>query len=922
MGRDEGRSAGHREGSVGREDSPRQNPPRQDPARQNPVRQDPVRQPATGGTAAQPPDIASIFATAVRNHQSGALSEADRLYRHVLALEPSHVQALFYLGIIQMQFGLPNVTVELIEQAIALSGDNPEHHYNIAYAYQVLGRNADAVTHYRKAIALRPEYAEAHMNLGNALKEQGKLPEATDCYKRVIGLRPDAAVAYYNLANVLAATGHADDAFAHYRRALALKPDFAPAHNNFGNALLAAGKLDEASAQFERALALDPKLLEGYVSRGNLLRERGESAAAAEQYRHALALRPDYADAHNNLGTLLLAQGNPDGAEEHYRHALRARPDLAEAHNNLGIVLAAEGKLDEAIACYRQGIALRPDFVAAYENLARALVAQGHAGQALAMLVRVIEVSDAQDSKTLFVQSARGAAPGPELGNLRHAVERALTEHWGRPSDLAGIAVSLIKADIAIADCILQLGTQPVPSPAETWIAAPETAALSRNSLVRSLLACVPVADIALERLLTMTRRRLLETVANDGPLDDDALGFACVLAEQCCINEYVFAATKDEMSQARRLRDNVITALSLEGSIAASRLVAVACYFSLAALPGGPELLDRTWPEPVAALVARQIGEAEQEASLAEAIPLLATVDDAVSQQVQQQYEENPYPRWMHVAPAGKPMPIDRHLRAKFPLAYFHALGKRTLDLLIAGCGTGQHAIETTRQFVGAKTLAVDLSRTSLAYAARKTRELGLTNIEYVQADILELGAIGRRFDAIEASGVLHHMADPMAAWRVLVDLLHPGGFMVLGFYSEMARRDVVTVRRFIAERGLSASADDIRRVRQELMGWMDGTPMKNVTASVDFYSMSGCRDLLFHAQEHHLNLPTIDAFLAENDLEFLGFEVDPSVLARYRQKFPHDKPMTDLALWHEFESENRRTFAGMYQFWVQKRP
>ena len=35
----------------------------------------------------------------------------------------------------------------------------------------------------------------------------------------------------------------------------------------------------------------------------------------------------------------------------------------------------------------------------------------------------------------------------------------------------------------------------------------------------------------------------------------------------------------------------------------------------------------------------------------------------------VKQQYEENPYPRWMKAAPVGKAMTIDRYLRRRFPL-------------------------------------------------------------------------------------------------------------------------------------------------------------------------------------------------------------------------------------------------------------
>ena len=87
------------------------------------------------------------------------------------------------------------------------------------------------------------------------------------------------------------------------------------------------------------------------------------------------------------------------------------------------------------------------------------------------------------------------------------------------------------------------------------------------------------------------------------------------------------------------------------------------------------------------------------------------------------------------------------------------------------------------------------------------------------------------------------------------------------------------------------------------------------------DFFSINECRDLLFHDCEHRLTLPEIAAFLAENELQFLGFTLDPQTLRNYARQFPADTAMTDLAQWHRFESENPYTFASMYLFWVQKR-
>jgi SAM-dependent methyltransferase len=291
------------------------------------------------------------------------------------------------------------------------------------------------------------------------------------------------------------------------------------------------------------------------------------------------------------------------------------------------------------------------------------------------------------------------------------------------------------------------------------------------------------------------------------------------------------------------------------------------------------------------------------------------------VSGLVQQQYEENPYPRWIKPAPVGKSMTIDRYLRARFPLAAVGDISNtRGLEILIAGCGTGQHSIETARQFAGAQVLAIDLSLTSLCYAKRKTRELGLNNVEYVQADILRLDSIGRVFDLIEASGSLHHLEDQLAGWRLLLSILRPGGFMRLGLYSRTARRDINDARSFIAQRGYGSSAEDIRRCRQELMAQGDDTPLKRTTELMDFFSTSACRDLLFHVQETHLTLREIGDFVRQNRLEFLGFELPGHILQSFRQRFPDDTTMTELDRWQTFEAENPSTFIGMYQFWIRK--
>ena len=312
------------------------------------------------------------------------------------------------------------------------------------------------------------------------------------------------------------------------------------------------------------------------------------------------------------------------------------------------------------------------------------------------------------------------------------------------------------------------------------------------------------------------------------------------------------------------------------------------------------------------------QIDEAFEERALRAQIPSLTPITHAVSQQVQAQYEENPYPRWVRA---------ERTARRSSLLSLISSMGGTPLhddpsiatpEVLIAGCGTGQQVVVAASRYKDAKILAIDLSHASLAYAARKIRKLGIENVEFLAADILELGTLDRRFHVIESSGVLHHVADPMAGWHILVDLLRPRGLMNIGLYSELGRQTVVAAQAHILERGYGPTPADIRRCRRDILRVPDDHPFASLWRGIDLYSLSTCRDLLFHVHEHRFTLPQIRNALDELRLRFLCFDLLD--VSGYRRRFPNDSRMDALDNWHIFEQEHPDTFSGMYQFWVQK--
>ena len=186
------------------------------------------------------------------------------------------------------------------------------------------------------------------------------------------------------------------------------------------------------------------------------------------------------------------------------------------------------------------------------------------------------------------------------------------------------------------------------------------------------------------------------------------------------------------------------------------------------------------------------------------------------------------------------------------------------------------------------------------------------------MQADILDLGKLNRNFDIIESVGVLHHMDDPLAGWRLLTDCLKPGGLMKIGLYSELARQQIVEMREEINQ-GDSGSSDlAMKSFRSSVLN-SDKDHHKQILNSPDFYSLSTLRDLLFHVQEHRFSIPQIQNCLSELGLKFCGFDAD-KIVQKFRSNNTEADDPYNLDKWSSYEEANPHTFAGMYQFWCQK--
>jgi SAM-dependent methyltransferase len=286
------------------------------------------------------------------------------------------------------------------------------------------------------------------------------------------------------------------------------------------------------------------------------------------------------------------------------------------------------------------------------------------------------------------------------------------------------------------------------------------------------------------------------------------------------------------------------------------------------------------------------------------------ASFDDQVTGLVADQYRAWPYPVWTRItkpAPTTVPATLEAIDPGGTPALPADA------ELLLAGCGTGREAAILAARYPEARITAIDISEASLAFAADR-----VPGVDFRLLDLHRVAELGRSFDLIVTSGVLHHLPDPEKGWQALVSVLKPGGAIKVMLYSRLGRLRVRAARTRIADL-LDRPVDDelLREARRRLI---EQAPAL-LSAWHDFYTLPGIHDLLLHRHEDPFDVPRIRRAIADLRLELLGFVLpDEERRGRYLRDNPDDPLLRDYAAWESLEKSEPFLFSRMYEFWCRK--
>lgn len=570
------------------------------------------------------------------------------------------------------------------------------------------------------------------------------------------------------------------------------------------------------------------------------------------------------------IGKTYLAQGNTIKAVQNLIKAIKEDHAYDEAYDLLGEIYSSTGQIFQAIESYALAITNNPDN---------------------------------ESYKQKLIHTMSGVLIKKSSDNVMNALTTSLESDDVDTGQLYVAWLSLIKIYPTFSPYYALSKYKDYASFKKALNALPHLNGLI-DPLFLTGLGKFTVADTDFECWIMNLRRYVLESVSEQKQLfsdPDDIDLITCALLKYCEFTDYIFNTSAEEKKLVELLRSKIES-----GEFSLAELACFGCYEYLFTLKNARNIAQELeGGDHVSQIPKTQILDYFEQLEIKKTIPALTQIDDEVSKAVQEQYEDFPYPRWRSCPKGIANEEIEGHLTGQ------------KARILIAGCGTGKEAAQMAYAFPDAQITAIDLSLTSLAYAIHRTQKLGIENIEFMQADIMRLGKIEERFDYIASAGVLHHMDDPKAGWAVLTALLKPKGLMRIGLYSEHARWAINAARNVIEENKIGSDSQSIKDFRANIAEHLKYKERKNIQGFFDYYSLTECRDLLFHVNEHQFNLLRIKTILDEFKLEFLQFHISHKVIQDYKRKNKDDVDATNLLLWNKHEEKNKETFSGMYNFW-----
>jgi protein O-GlcNAc transferase len=279
----------------------------------------------------------------------------------------------------ELALGNYRASATLYAQALALSPQSPNLHFEIGMLSCLLGDFSGALTLFQQALRFDGSFVPALRAAASVLLWQGRAHNALELAGKLLSLGERSPDTHRLLAGIYGALGHPPQQHASLEKA--------------GLCRSAMAESADSTIRLSETLPPEERSLEEWLKYGLEQRRTGSLSIACEAFRSAMERDPVSAAPHLQLGLTLALLGRANEAEACLRNAVRLDPQNPEAHSRWGAELLRTGKTDEGIAVLQNALNLHPHAPETLKFLGAGFLQAGRQEEGVAVLRRAVELA-------------------------------------------------------------------------------------------------------------------------------------------------------------------------------------------------------------------------------------------------------------------------------------------------------------------------------------------------------------------------------------------------------------------------------------------------------------------------------------------------------------------------------------------------
>ena len=439
-------------------------------------------------------------------------------------------------------------------------------------------------------------------------------------------------------------------------------------------------------------------------------------------------------------------------------------PGNKESLNSLGVIHRILNNHNLSIQYFKMALVQDRNYSDALKNLTDIYDDNGEKIKALRIHLRLLEIDPENENNLIRITTL---LKNTQLTRFNSYLDKYLTILFEKDkvdvANITSLLIGLIKLNPKFIQYFQLLSRKDANLDLSNL-----NQYFEKLKLLIEVIPYIEIRDFDLEFCLYTSRKIILLNLKKI-KISKILENFLCSLSLTCFKNEYIYKVTKEEEDELLKIEKKIEKSLFKKEKLFDLEILILSTYKRLVEYSWYNQFDKFKYQTIYKFLVLDYIEEEKIKLTIKEQ----GRIEDNTSLEMKNQYELYPYPRWTENNFEKLDVTLSEYCNSlNLFIQENKSIQRKDLKILVAGCGTGLQSIDVSLRFPKSEILAIDLSKSSLAYAIRKTKELNINNINYLCMDILNIKSLNESFDYISCGGVLHHMKNPILGWKSLLNV------------------------------------------------------------------------------------------------------------------------------------------------------